>query len=80
MPDGEDAGAAGNNEYVLRVRVSDPSTASATVNVIVRVTNVNEPPAFDEDVPTVLRVDEIPDRTNADSENADPVIKRWGRR
>ena len=34
----------GNSEYVLRVRVSDPSTASATVNVIVRVTNVNEPP------------------------------------
>ena len=58
LPDGEDAGNAGNNEYVLRVRVSDPSTAAATVNVIVRVTNVNEPPAFDEDVPTLLRVRE----------------------
>ena len=56
--------AAGNNEYVLRVRASDPSTASATVNVIVTVGNVNEPPAFDEDVPTVLRV----------RENADPPV------
>ena len=45
-----------NSEYVLRVRVSDPSTASATVNVIVRVRDVNEPPAFEnEDVPTVLK-------------------------
>ena len=35
---------ADNSEYVLRVRVSDPSTASATVNVIVRVTDVNEAP------------------------------------
>ena len=58
LPEGEDAGTAGNNEYVLRVKVSDPSTASATVNVIVRVTNVNEPPAFADDVPTVLRVRE----------------------
>ena len=41
LSDGEDAGDAGNSEYVLRVMVSDPSTASATVNVIVRVTNVN---------------------------------------
>ena len=47
------------------MRVSDPSTASATANVIVRVTNVNEAPAFGEDVPTVLRV-----RENADA----PVI------
>ena len=44
LPDDEDADDAGNSEYVLRVRVSDPSTASATVNVIVTVTNVNEPP------------------------------------
>ena len=65
LPVDEDAGVAGNSEYVLRVRVSDPSTASATVNVIVRVTNVNEAPAFGEDVPTVLRV-----RENADA----PVI------
>ena len=68
LPDGEDAGGAGNNEYVLRVRVSDPSTASATVNVIVSVTNVNEPPAFSEDVPTVLRV----------RENAVPLVMTFG--
>ena len=59
-----DAGIPDNSEYVLRVRVSDPSTASATANVIVTVTNVNEPPEFDEDVPTLLRV----------KENAPPVI------
>ena len=53
-----------NGEYVLRVRVSDPSTASATVNVIVRVTEVNEPPAFDEDAPALLSV----------VENADPPV------
>ncbi len=58
LPVGEDAGDADNSEYVLRVRVSDPSTASATVNVIVRVTNVNEPPTFSKDVPTVLKVRE----------------------
>ena len=58
-------GAPGNNQYVLRVRASDPSTASATVNVIVRVTNENEPPAFNEDVPTVLKV----------RENEDPTIR-----
>ena len=46
LPDDEDADDAGNSEYVLRVRVSDPSTASATVNVIVRVTAVNEPPVL----------------------------------
>ena len=62
LPEDEDADVAGNSEYVLRVRVSDPSTASATVNVIVRVTNVNEAPAFDAYVPTALRV----------RENADP--------
>ena len=61
LPDGEDADEADNSEYVLRVRVSDPSTASATVNVIVRVTNVNEPPAFGENVPTLLRVEENPE-------------------
>ena len=55
---------AGNSEYVLRVRASDPSTASDTVNVIVRVTNVNEPPAFNENVPTSLRV----------VENAAPLV------
>ncbi len=61
LPVGEDAGEADNSEYVLRVRASDPSTASATVNVIVRVTNVNEPPSFDENVPTLLRVEENPE-------------------
>ena len=65
LPDDEDAGDAGNSEYVLRVRVSDPSTASTTVNVIVRVTNENEPPAFNENVPTLLRV----------KENEDPTIR-----
>ena len=58
LPPDEDAGDAGNSEYVLRVKVSDPSTSSATVNVIVTVANVNEPPEFDEDVPTLLRVEE----------------------
>ena len=71
LPDDDDADVAGNSEYVLRVSVSDPSTASATVNVIVRVTDVNEAPAFGEDVPTVLRVREITDL----AENAaQPVI------
>ena len=40
------------------MRVSDPSTASATANVIITVRDVNEPPAFDESVPTFLRVRE----------------------
>ena len=64
LPDGEDAGDARNSEYVLRVRVSDPSTASATVNVVVTITDVNEPPLFREDAPTMLRV----------RENADPLV------
>ena len=64
----EDADEADNSEYVLRVRASDPSTASATVNVIVSVTNMNEPPEFDEDVPTVLRV----------RENEDPPALTFG--
>ena len=68
LPPDEDAGDAGNSEYVLRVRVSDPSTASATVNVIVTVANVNEPPEFDEDVPTLLRV----------KEDANPPIITFG--
>ena len=62
------AGAPGNSEYVLRVQVSDPSTATVTVNVIVTVTDVNEPPKFDEDVPTVLRV----------RENANPPAIAFG--
>ena len=64
LPEGEDADEADNNEYVLRVRASDPSTASATVNVIVRVTQVNEAPDFAEDAPTLLKV----------MENADPLV------
>ena len=67
LPVDEDPGVARNSEYVLRVRASDPSTASATVNVIVRITEVNEPPAFDDDAPTLLSVVE---KVNADS----PVI------
>ena len=46
------------------MRASDPSTASAIVNVIVKVTEVNEPPAFDEDAPTLLSV----------VENTDPPV------
>ncbi len=63
-----DAGTPGNSRYILRVRVSDPSTASDTVNVFVTVTNVNEPPRFDEDVPTRLRV-----RENQKDSNDQPV-------
>ena len=58
LPEDEDADAANNSEYVLRVRASDPSTASATVNVIITVRNVNEPPEFAENVPTLLSVKE----------------------
>ena len=68
LPEGEDAGDAGNGEYVLRVRASDPSIASATVNVIVTVTEVNEAPAFDEKAPRVLRV----------RENEDPPVLMVG--
>ena len=68
LPVGEDAGDSDNSEYVLRVRASDPSTASATVNVIVRVTNVNEPPTFNENVPTLLKV----------RENAAPPVITFG--
>ena len=50
------------------MRASDPSTASATVNVIVRVTEVNEPPAFSDDVPTQLSV----------VENEDPPVIKIG--
>ena len=49
LPPGENAGDADNSEYVLRVKVWDPSTASATVNVIIRVIDVNEAPRFDAD-------------------------------
>ncbi len=68
LPEGDDAEEPGNSEYVLRVRVSDPSTASATVNVIVTVSDMNEPPLFDEDVPTVLRV----------TENQEPPVITFG--
>ena len=69
----EDPGEAGNSEYVLRVRASDPSTASATVNVIVRITEVNEPPAFDDDAPTLLSVEENPQVSDQNPEGL-PVI------
>ena len=73
LPDDEDAGEAGNSEYVLRVRASDPSTASATVNVIVRITNVNEPPAFAENAPTLLKVEENPE-VSVENPDGLPVI------
>ena len=72
LPAGEDAAQPDNSEYVLRVRVSDPSTASVTVNVIVTVTNVNEPPEFDEDVPTLLRVKE--NQKDSNDQPIQPVI------
>ena len=68
LPEDADADVADNSEYVLRLRVIDPSTASATVNVIVSVTDVNEAPDFDEDVPTLLRV----------VENEDPLVITFG--
>ena len=61
-------GAPGNSQYVLRVRASDPSTASVTVNVIVTVTEVNEPPAFSNDAPTLLNV--------VEKVNEDPPVIR----
>ncbi len=64
----EDPGSIGNSEYVLRVRASDPSTASATVNVIVIITEVNEAPTFPDDAPTLLSVEE----------NVDPPVIRVG--
>ena len=74
----EDPGEVGNSEYVLRVRASDPSTASVTVNVIVTITEVNEPPAFDDAAPTLLSVDEIPDRKDGDGEDVDPPVIKVG--
>ena len=62
LPEDEDADEEDDSEYVLRLRVSDPSTASATMNVIVRVTGVDEPPVFDEGAPTELWVGEGLDR------------------
>ncbi len=69
LPRSENAGVARNSKYVLRVRVTDPSTASATVNVIVTVTEVNEPPAFDDDAPTLVRV-----RENQKDDMGNPVV------
>ena len=68
-----DPGEAGNSEYVLRVQVSDPSTASATVNVIVTVIEVNEPPAFKDDAPKLLSVEENPEVSEENPEGL-PVI------
>ena len=36
-----------DNEYVVRVKATDPSGATATVNVVIEVNDVNEPPAFE---------------------------------
>ncbi len=65
---GEDPRAGGDGRYVLRVRVSDPSTATATVNVIITVTDVNEPPRVVGSAPTVVRA----------RENADPPAITFG--
>ena len=70
----DDPGEAGNGEYVLRVRATDPSTASATVNVIVTVTDVNEPPEFAEDAPTLLSVVENEDPLNITVRHGGPSI------
>ena len=43
LPLGEDAGDPDDGKYVLRVKVSDPSTASATVNVVVKVNGGRTP-------------------------------------
>ena len=50
---------AGNNEYVVRVKATDPSGATRTVNVVIEVKDINEPPAFlAANVPAVLNVTE----------------------
>ena len=58
--DGADAAtnAVGNNEYVVRVKATDPSGATRTVNVVIEVNDINEAPAFAlaGNVPTVLNV------------------------
>ena len=68
LPEGENADDAGNSEYVLRLRVTDPSTAFDTVNVVITINDVNEPPAFQNDAPTLLSV----------VENTDPPVIRVG--
>ena len=50
-PPEQDHGFAGNGNYVLWVRASDPSTATATLNVIVTVADANEPPRNVESAP-----------------------------
>ena len=58
--DGADAATddEDNNEYVVRVKATDPSGATRTVNVVIEVNDINEAPAFvaGADVPTVLNV------------------------
>ena len=50
---------ATNSQYVLRVKATDPSGASRTVNVVIAVNDINEAPNFvDADAPTVLNVEE----------------------
>ena len=57
------------------MRVSDPSTASATVNVIVTVTEVNEAPLFDEDAPSVLKVRENTDPPAFTLDDGDTLVR-----
>ena len=56
------------------MRAVDPSTASATVNVIVKVTKVNEAPTFDEGAPTLLRVRENADPSTSTLEDGETPI------
>ena len=72
LDDGADeaTNAANNNEYVVRVKATDPSGATRTVNVVITVNDINEAPAFDagSSVDKVLNVIEngIQLRTGAD--------------
>ena len=47
----EDAQAANNEMYILRVRATDPSGAYANVNVIVSLKDINEAPGFAKTAP-----------------------------
>ena len=38
-----------NNEYIVRVKATDPSGASETQDVVITIKDVNESPEFDED-------------------------------
>ena len=69
-PDYEDAqdvlstspsNAANNNEYIVKVKAAASGWGSVTQTAIVRVTNVNEPPAAPQ-APSVSAVENWPDR------------------